>query len=230
MRATRPLISALAAAAVCLVPAACGDGGDDRRTEPAPNAGTSSGLGPERFEALEDVYVAALPIDELEDDEDVDPRAFAAAARAAIAACEALAEDDPLLAAIRRQCPVVNEFTEQLLRIDRCEAETGDACLAPIEDARASVRRFERLGRRADRVIARSQLTPACRRALTTPELAYDVYDAFERALALLERGLRRGALDDVEEAERILTATDAKAQQLPDARASLERFRRGCA
>jgi hypothetical protein len=219
------------AAVTCAVLAACGDGDPSSAAEAPPaNAGTGSGLGAERFEALDAVYAAALPLDRFRGDASIDQGEFAAAARPTTTACNALDGGDRLLAAIRRLCPLLTELNEELLDVGACDASDPGACGRAIDEARATVRRFARLGRGTDRVIARAGLDRACQRALVTPELAYAVFDGYGRALALLERGLMTGSRADVDEAERILTQTDARAARLPDARASLELFRSGCA
>lgn len=223
---------AVAAVTSCLVLSACGDGEKtDAAQAPPENAGAGSGLGSERFEAIDAVYVASLPIDEFRDDATVDPEAFASATRPVIAACDALDRNDPLLGAIRRMCPLVLQFSQQLLSFGRCQ-DGGDAggCLDVIDDLQGTITSFERLGRRADRAIARSDLDNACRQALTTPDLAYAVFDGYARALAQLERGLTSGSAADVEAAQRLLRGSARKGRELPDAKASLAPFRRGCA
>jgi hypothetical protein len=222
---------AVAAVTSCLVLSACGDGEkrDAAQTSPE-NAGTSSGLGRERFEAIDDVYVASLPIDELRDDAAIDPDAFASATQRPIAACNALDRDDPLLGAVRRMCPLALQFSRQLLRFGAGEDGDAGRCRDVVDELQGTITSFERLGRRADRAIARSGLEDACRQALTTPDLAYAVFDGYARALAQLERGLRSGSADDVEDAQRVLGQSGVKGRGLPDARASLARFRSGCA
>jgi hypothetical protein len=223
---------AVAAVTSCLVLSACGDGEKtDAAQAPPENAGTGSRLGSERFEAIDAVYVASLPIDAFQGDATVDPDAFASATQPVIAACDALDRDDPLLGAIRRMCPLVLRFSEQLLGFGRCE-DGGDAdrCLDVIDDLQGTITSFKRLGRRADRAIARSDLNDACRQALATSDLAYAVFDGYARGLAQFERGLANGSAAEVEQAQRVLRASAVKGRELPDAKASLARFRSGCA
>jgi hypothetical protein len=231
MRAARPVIRAVAAVTSCLVLSACGDGEkpDGPRTPPE-HAGTSSGLGSRRFRAIDAVYVASLPIDRFQDDRTVDPDAFASATQPAIAACDALDRDDPLLGAVRRMCPLVLRFSQQLLHVGPCADAAADRCLDVVDDMQRTVASFKRLGRDADRVIARTDLKPACQKALTTPDLAYAVFYGYARALALLERGLTNGAAGDLEEAQRGLTRSAVKGRELPDAKQSLALFRGACA
>jgi hypothetical protein len=230
MRAARPVIWAVAAVTCCLVLPACGDGEKpDRAQAPPAHAGTRSGLGSARFRAIDAVYVASLPIDRFQDERTVDPRAFASATQPAIAACDALDRDDPLLGAVARMCPLVLQFSEQLLHVGPCAAAAADRCLDVVDDMQRTVASYQRLGRRADRVIARTDLEPACQKALTTPDLAYAVFDGYARALVLLERGLTNGSGADVEGAQRALTRSAVRGRELPDAKASLALFRSGC-
>jgi len=230
MRAARPGIWAVAAVTCCLVLSACGDGEKhDAGQIPPEHAGTSSGLGSARFRAIDAVYVASLPIDRFQDERTVDPRAFASATQPAIAACDALDRDDPLLGAVARMCPLVLQFSEQLLHVGPCAAAAA-RCLDVVDDMQGTVASYKRQGRRADRVIARTDLKPACQKALTTPGLAYAVFDGYARALVLLERGLTNGSGADLEEAQRGLTRSAAKGRELPDAKQSLALFRSDCA
>lgn len=216
--------AALTAALLCLALGACGGGDDDggsARTGTTPGAtGSGSGLGRERFEALEAVYVAQVPIDELGDD--ADPGAFKAATAPLVKACDELAADDPLLGPLRRVCPVLTRFAEQLQGFGTCSSRGADACDELIGDVRRTLRDFTRLSRAGDDAIRDAKLTPACANALLTPSVAYEAIEGFERAFELLEA-------DDDEEANRALAAADAKAERLPDGDESLARFRSGC-
>lgn len=227
MRATKALTSAVAAVTTCLALAACG-GDDDaasgdtaaRTATAAAAPGTASRLGADRFRALDDVYVAQLPIDEL--GEDADAARLEAAAEPLLAACEALDEEDPLLAPFRRTCPVLTRFTEQLIGFGSCGGDAPGACEQLVANVRRTLSRFARLSRRSDAAIARADVTAACKRALATPEAAYDVIARFERAFALLARGATG-------EADHALAAAHEKAERLPKARAVLDRFRTAC-
>jgi hypothetical protein len=231
MRAARPVIWAVAAVTSFLVLMACGDGQKpDRGQTPPQRAGTSSGLGSARFKAIDAVYVASLPIDQFQAKRTVDPDAFAGATRPAIAACDALDRDDPLLGTVARMCPLVLQFSTQLLRVGPCANADADRCLDVVDEMQGTVASYMRLGRRADRVIARAGLRPACQKVLTTPALAYEVFDGYAHALVLFERGLTNGSAADVEEARRGLARSAVKGRELPDARESLALFRGGCA
>lgn len=222
-------MTAALAAVLCLALGACGGGGSDddddgggaARTATTPGAaGSGSGLGPGRFEALDAVYVAQVPIDEVGDD--ADPGEFKAATAPLVKACDELDADDPLLGPLRRVCPVLTRFAEQLQGFGTCASRDADACDEHIGDVRRTLRDFTRRSSQGDDAIRDAELTPACANALLTPSLAYEAIEGFERAFELLEAG-------DDEAANRALAAADAKAERLPDGEESLARFRGGC-
>lgn len=225
VRATRAMTAMLMTVALCLALAACG-GGDGAAGDAAPArsstapAATASGLGAERFAALDAVYVAQVPLDELEDD--ADPSDLTRASQPLVQACNALDAEDPLLGPLRRLCPVLTRFTEQLQGFGTCASEGADACEALIDEVRTTLGDFTRLSRRGDAAIKRAELTSWCETALLTPALGYEVVAGYRRAFELLDRGLTG-------QADRALAAADAKAERLPDGAASLRRFRRGC-
>ena len=226
MRAIRGATATLAAVLACLLLAACG-GDDDTpgggaAATPATTttaSGTRSGLGPARFEALEETYLAQAALDRVAND---DPEAYARAAQPFIDACEELDAGDPLLGSLRDVCPAVTQILQQMAGLGTCAQEPG-GCQRQIADVRATLREFTRLGRRADEAIADAGLTAACRRALATPELAYDVIADFGRGFALLVRG-------DAEAADRVIAKANRDAGRLPSGAESLEIFRRDCA
>lgn len=210
---------------LCLALAACGGGdgeaGDAARARSATApAATASGLGAERFAALDAVHVALVALDELEDDAAASD--FKRASEPLVQACNALEAEDPLLGPLRRLCPVLTRFTEQLQGFGTCATEAADACEALIGDVRVTLGDFTRLSRRGDAAIKRAELTPACEHALLTPALAYEFIAGYRRAFELLDRG-------SSEQADRALAAAAAKAERLPEGDASLRRFRRGC-
>lgn len=218
--------SVITAAAACLALAACGgdDDGDDAaasRSTTAPAAGgTASGLGAERFAALDAVYIAQVPLDDVEDD--ADPSRLKSTSEPLVEACNALDAGDPLLGPLRRVCPVLTRFARQVQGFSTCAAEGAGACEDLIGDVRGTLGDFTRLSRRGDEAIKDAELTPACEKALLTPGLAYEAIEGFERAFELLDRGATAAA-------DRALEAADAKADRLPDGEASLGRFRSGC-
>ena len=220
MRATRGVTSALAALLACAALAACGGDDDGETTTASSPPGAASGLGPERYRALEAVYVAERPLDELPDN--APATRFERASVRFIAACNALDAGDPLLGPLRRTCPVLTQFTGQLVGISSCAREGLEECDDVLAGVRRTLRDFTRLSRASDRAIADSDLTEACKRAIATPALAYDSIEGFQRAFALLARG-------EQERAGEALAAAGKQADRLPNARAELERFRSDC-
>lgn len=231
MRASSRVRSALAVATTCVALSACGDGDGGAPTSPAAppaNAGVASGLGAERFKALDALYVAILPSDEISGDEPFEQ--IEAASRSAVAACDALDADDPLLGALRRPCPKVARLARQFDEIEGCETSPVNRCLGVVGVTQVTLADIKRLSRGADRAIAQAELTPGCREALVTPALAYEAFAGFAQALQLLEGGYERGSAADVERGNRAIAQTGVKAEALPSARQSLERFRGACA
>lgn len=219
MRATRGVTSALAALLACAALAACG--GDDRGTTTASSPpGAASGLGPERYRALEAVYVAERPLDELPDN--APATRFERASVRFISACNALDAGDPLLGPLRRTCPILTQFTGQLVGTSSCAQEGLEECDDVLAGVRRTLRDFTRLSRASDRAIADADLTEACKDALATPALAYESIEGFQRAFALLARG-------DDERGGEALAAAGKQADRLPDAQAELRRFRSDC-
>ena len=224
MRATWGTPAALAAMLLCLMLGACGggddEGGGSARTGTTPGAsGSGSGLGPERFAALDAVYVAQVPIDEVGDD--AEPSALKNASAPLVEACEELDADDPLLGPLRRACPVLARFAEQLAGLRTCGSRGADACDTLVGDMRGTLRDFTRLSRRGDEAIRAAKLTRDCASALLAPAVAYEAIEGFERAFELLQAG--------EDDADRVLAAADAKAEQLPEGDEALARFRSGC-
>ena len=220
MRATRGVTSALAALIACTAIVACGGGDDDTGTTTESAPGTASGLGPERYKALEALYVAERPLDELPDN--APATQFERASTRFIAACNRLDQDDPLLGPLRRTCPILTRFTGQLVGISSCAREGLDQCDDVLVGVRRTLRDFTRLSRASDKAIADADLTDACKEALATPDLAYESIAGFQRAFALLARG-------DEERTGKLLAAAGEQADRLPEAQEELERFRNDC-
>lgn len=230
MRAAWVLLVVIAGASGCLALAGCG-GGESSGTGEAPpaRAGSKSGLGAERFQAVDAVYVALRAFDELKGDGagPIDDGRLKTAVAPAVAACEALDADDALLGPFRDGCPLVVEFTAQVAGLDDCSsAEDPAACPVLFARVRRTLARLNRLGHRSDRAVRQSQLTPACRGALLTPSRAYRAFAGYDRAMRLLGSP----HAEDVAAARRALVDADAIAGTLPDGKTALQRFRSGCA
>lgn len=222
-----PAIAALTAAALCLCVGACGDGDDASSDAPKADAGQDSRLGTARFDALDAVYVAAVPIDELENEKDPPGSAkFKAATGPFLEACDALDREDPLLGALRRGCPLLATFTEQSAAFEAaCQSPTS--CSAAISDVRTTLANLKRFIRSSDRAVEAANITSACKAALRTPKKGYAVYDELDSAFGVLQRALKSGSEADLKEAQRRLDGLDPDAS--PSAKESLEKFRTGC-
>jgi hypothetical protein len=210
---------------------ACG-GDEDADAQPAADAGTRSGLGIERFKELDAVYVAALPLEAVAEDEDARPSEWAAVLREFLVECNKITPQDALRANFRRFCPLTAQLQEQFTAIGACQADLDpEACTKDaVVDVRRIVRGYLALGQRFDRAVARAKLTPACRTALENPELSYEVMRGYGRAMAYLQRALRDSSVEDNETAQQILEETDARAEDLPKPKEAHAKFRSGCA
>ena len=123
-----------------------------RRGDASPVCGT------ERFEALEEVYDAAVPIDKIADDAPLS--AMDGVLKDYVEKCNELGTDDALLAAYRRFCPLVADLRESLAAAGECEGEGGvQQCIDGVSTFRAVVRKFLSEGERYDAVVKRQELT-----------------------------------------------------------------------
>lgn len=214
-------LAALAIVSASLALAACGDDEDS-------DAGTQSALGSERYEALEAVYRAAVPLDEIDDDASVSE--FDPLLERYGKECNKLDADDALLGAYRRFCPLIGDLREQLTAIGACEDQTEvEPCLDGVRGFRGVARTFLREGPRYDGVVKREKLTPSCEKALVNPEIAYEVMRGYGRAFAYLERALTDGTEADAEKADELIKQIEAKADDVPEAKEALADFRSGC-
>ena len=208
--------------------AGCGDDEDSGGATTA-GAGTKSGLGADRFKALETVYVAEVPIDKIADD--APPSAMDGMLKDYVEKCNALDTDDALLAAYRRFCPIVAELRESLAAAGGCEGEDGvQECIDGVSKFRGVVRTFLRDGKRYDAAVKREELTLACEKALINPERGYEIMRDYSRAFAHLERALTDASEADLTKAEAIMKRAESRAEGLPDAAHALKDFRSGCA
>jgi len=225
VKTTLLAIAALTAVAMCLFVAACGGGGDSSSAGPKADAGKNSRLGEARFDMIDDLFAAAVPIDELESNE-ANAAKLRAAAKPFLDACAALDQDDALLGKLRRGCPRVARLTAQSAGLkDACQ--DAASCSAAVSDVRTTAASVERFSRSADRVVDATNITSACKDALRTPKKGYAAYDEIDSAFAALQRALKSGSEADLEEAQRRLDAVD---RDSPSAKESLEKFRAGCA
>lgn len=231
--ATTVIRSATAAlslvAAFALAAAACGGDDGDRSSasarddEERPPA--TGRLTPRQYTALEDVYEAALPIDELEPPEEPASQSeLEAIAKPVVAACETLDGDDRLLRELRAACLAAMRLLVSSAGVSNCGA--AHSCRQAIEGMRAAARDVVASSRASDRVIAAARLAPGCTRALATPEAAYTYYRRLDAHLAKLAEALASGSAAQVRAAAAALARLDADA---PSARQSLGDFRAAC-
>ena len=205
--------------------AGCGD--DEDSGGATAGAGTQSGLGAERFKALETVYAAQVPIDKI--DEDAPLSAMDGVLKDYVEKCNEVDGDDALLAAYRRFCPLVAELRESLAAAGGCEGDDVQQCIDGVSTFRGVVRKYLSEGARYDAVVKREELTPACEKALVNPELSYEVMRDYSRAFAHLERALTGASEADLTKAETIMKRAESRAEGLPDATQALKDFRSGC-
>ncbi|MEA2232957.1 MAG: hypothetical protein QOD83_2773 [Solirubrobacteraceae bacterium] len=222
----RALLPAGLAMIVCLAVGACGD--EQGVAPPKPGAGRDSGLGVKRFAELDSVFVAAVALDAYQDRRGFSSAKFRADAKPLLEACDALAEDDSLMRAMRNGCPLIAEFVERGTTVRTCDS--SGACLRSMRSYRRLVRRLRAVSRRSDRAVAAEpKLAPECRQAMTTPSQAYAVFDAYDSAMLLMQRALRSGSSAAFGSAQGRLAVAGKASKTLSSNRTRAERFRSDC-
>src|ERR1044072_4156205 len=192
-RGPRRLRAPAVGVVVCMALWGCGK--DDRAgsvTATVP-AGVKSGLGPERFKALDRIF-ASLPPLHVWMQRAPSANGFAPAARPAREACAAVSQVDPALGARGRYCSLGLDLDEQVVVFNGCyravtahEPIAGEsACQRSFSEIPSLARRMQREARRSDRAIRRLALTPACRRALSSRAQTYELLDAYVRVFEAL--------------------------------------------
>jgi hypothetical protein len=214
----RRLIGIALAVTVCLGLWGCGK--DAGSVKPAlSGAGTRSGLGTKRFNALDRTFAALLPLERLRH-EVVDATTFAVAARPAYAACDQVASVDALLRPIGRYCVLGLNLDEQIIVYNACvravtrhePIASESACERSFAQIPSLVRRMRREARNSDRVIHGSALAPACRDALIVDARTYTLLNAYSRVFTALGRVRSRVDLRaDLREALQRLDVLNAK-------------------
>lgn len=223
MQRTLRTVAALTGLALCLSISACGDGDDS----PKADAGKDSRLGEARYDALEPVYTAAVPLDRFAGDGNLDAVKFRAASQPLLEACEALERDDALLGPIRRVCPIFAILTEQLAGFEgACKDETS--CTSAVGDVRTTLASLQRFGRASDRAVGAADIASSCKDALRTPEVSYAAADGVDSAFGLLQRALKSGSEADLDDAQRRLDEV-GDADDTPSGKDLLAKFRSGC-
>jgi hypothetical protein len=99
------------------------------------------GLTASEFAAIERVYGAAVPLDDLLTSDTAPRSKIDAATRAVRRACRKRSTHDPLLRALRAGCPAVSELAEATTAVGAC---SDAACLTRVlKSARAALRRAD---------------------------------------------------------------------------------------
>lgn len=225
MRAALGLLSSVALAfAVSGCGSDGGDGASPSGDEGRP--GATQRLTPAQYAALEDVYEAALPLDELRQTEQPASRSkLSSMAEPIVVACERLDGDEQPLRELRESC--LASIRLLLAQPAAGECGTAESCQAAIEETRAAIRAMVNASRAADRAVDATANSPACKRALRTPQVAYAYYRRLDARLRAVGEALRSGSAAEVRAAAAALAHVDG--DEVPSARQSLNRFRAGC-
>lgn len=218
-----PRLAVLVAAVVLTGLAQTGCGGE--------GPGSASGLGAERFEALEAIYEARLPLDQVEDAAtSAQIREVGAIYSEVAVECERLATDDAdkLLTAMIERCPLAAELGEGVTDSRLCGSRRE--CLTAVRALRARTARAVPAAREVDRELKAAKVSYRCRKVLRTSKDQYAALRHFRNALAEFERGLKNRSLKTLRRAgERLAKITDDDDEATSVAR-DLKRFRRACA
>lgn len=222
----KPLLLAVCLALVALTSLpGCGD---DEELAAAPKLDTPKlasieALTPGQYTAIKKVYVAALPLDKIEDGTSV--AEVRAVVKPVLAACDDLPTGDPLLGALRLSCPATSEFVEAAA--DAADCSGDDECADAFAEVRKKLSRASDSGRVGDRAVTATDLPNACKRALVTSEEAYEQAMQLRRALGLLQKSLEN---DDEEQGVAGLAALGEIDEDAgPTAQQMLDRLRRNC-
>ena len=162
--AMRLLVACFAITAVIAL-AACGDDGDDASSSTdTTELSKITALTDSQYTALEKVYVASLPLDDLDD---ITKPAYKRAVGSVVAVCDRLDDDDPLLREIEATCPVTAELVDVSAAAFGCSdpAECGDA----FEAAQATAQRVLDASRDSDAAVKATRLPAGCKKVLVAP-------------------------------------------------------------
>ena len=179
-----------------------------------------------QYAAIERVYVAALPLDNLNrPGASPTPAEVKAASRRILGACEALMRRDPLLGVIRASCPAAARYIDATVAIGACAS--AEDCSDALREGLSSLEQVVATSRVSDRAVRLTRLSRACERALVTPRTGYTLYRQTATALRMALRALASGSDDAIIEALTALGAIDQRS--VPTARQMLRRLRSGC-
>ncbi len=133
--------------------------------------------------------------------------------------------DDPLLRELREACLAAMRLLITSAGASDCGA--AESCRQAIDRSRAAAQDVVKASRASDRAIDAARISPACKRALRTPDAAYAYYRRFDARLGALAEALRSGSAAEVRAAAAALARLDGDA--VPSGRQSLRDFRAGC-
>jgi hypothetical protein len=207
-----------------LVLAACGDAGCDTppvtlsvpRTEATVRELTAA-----RFEALERVYEAALPLDAFRAAGAGSQYELEAATRSLLDACRQLDASDPLLGPLRSECSTGARVVFAAAGIVECQCEDA------YEAVGRAIRRFVAAAHAADRAVDDAQLTPACENTLVVAASAYAYYQQLATAIGMKQRAL--GSESGEWAAELALRKASEMSRLQPTYDHQLRELRAGC-
>ena len=219
--APRLLVCVALLAAVAL--AACGGDDDDAGSAKTSELSSITALTESQYTQIKRVYVASLPLDDLDDPT---RRAYKRAVRDVVGACERLDASSPLLGAMRRACPVTAEFFHTVTSTAECRGR--EACIDAFEAAEKGARRVIAANRASDKAINATRLPQACKRPLLTSPETYAQASALERGLGMVARALKTASQQDDMAALRVLRAADAEPDG-PTQQENLNLLRRNC-
>lgn len=224
------LTFAVVSLALVVALAGCGGDGDKGGSSPstgdAQTARSSGALSSEQYAAIERVYEAAVPLDELRaTDRPPSQARVQTLARPLVAACDGLDSADELLSALREACLATARFL--FASVDPANCSAVDTCERGFTKARAAARAVVSSSRASDRAVDSTQIPAACRRALRTPQVGYRYHRQLDARLGRLIEALRARSPADARSASAALARLGG--DRVPTGRESLSKFRAGC-
>ena len=216
------MLAALAALAVGCGSSddSAGEGGSTAATVSAQD--TRSGLSQPQYDALEELLLAMLPLDEIEAATNLEK-----AQRVlddAVAVCSDVDRSDPLLAAMVDGC----EGTLATVAAVDPDCTSASQCEQVMRSLGETMGDLARTIRANQPTIERAVSSPACRETmraaegLEVAELSASVYQQAADAIGNADQQAFADLEDD-------MAAIDARNEALPSQRQQLERFRRDC-
>ncbi|NLT07128.1 MAG: hypothetical protein GXY03_12560 [Solirubrobacterales bacterium] len=221
----RKLATVAALIAAAAVGAGCGSDDTDTTSAAAPDT-PSERLSAERFAAAERVYEAVLPIDELPDEPD--PRKLESKVAEVVEACdEVAATGDELLDALTRDCELMAVAAEATTAASDCADPAG--CGREIVKAAESMIAIANSAVEAIPTVEAEVAAGPCREVLTSAR-HLGLFSDMAQNLRTMGEAIRDGDDETALAAANRAIRIGERAERLPDAAATLARFRRACA